>query len=214
MDAVSAPEGLTVADVLDLRAYERVREDYRRRVMARKRLRRVAVGPIMTFVFECVDTVRFQVQEMARVERILTDEGIQAELDVYNRLLPSPGELSATLFIELTSEGDLRRWLPRLVGVERSVAFEMGGGDRDEPVIVESAPESTHAEALTRETVTAAVHYLRFSFTESEIAAFAAGPVALAVRHPEYRARTELPRSTVDELLGDLQGRTEALDLE
>ena len=103
--------GLTVDDILDLRAYERVRDDYRRKVMERKRLRRIPLGPVVTLVFECADTVRFQVQEMARAERISTDEGIQGELDVYNRLLPAPGELSATLFIELTSEEELRRWL-------------------------------------------------------------------------------------------------------
>ncbi len=82
---------LTLDDVLDLRAYERVRDDYRARVIARKRHRRVALGPIMTLVFECVDTVRFQVQEMARVEKIISDEAIQVELDIYNRLLPGAG---------------------------------------------------------------------------------------------------------------------------
>jgi len=66
----------------------------------------------MTLVFESINTVRFQVQEMARAERILSDEGIQTELDVYNRLLPAPGELSATMFIELTSDEQLREWLP------------------------------------------------------------------------------------------------------
>ena len=83
-----------------------MREDYRARVIARKRNRRVALGPIMTLVFECVDTVRFQVQEMARVEKIISDEAIQVELDIYNRLLPGERELSATLFIELTSDDD------------------------------------------------------------------------------------------------------------
>src|ERR1700733_13950223 len=120
-------DDLTLADVLDLRAYERVRESYRAQVIARKRLRRVALGPIMTLVFECVDTVRFQVQEMARVEKILTDEGIQTELDIYNRLLPAAGELSATLFIELTSDGSMREWLPKLVGIERALGVEVAG---------------------------------------------------------------------------------------
>ena len=91
-----AADGLTLDDVLDLRAYERVREDYRARVIARKRERRVALGPVMTLVFECFDTVRFQVQEMARAEKIISDEAIQVELDIYNRLLPATGELSAT----------------------------------------------------------------------------------------------------------------------
>ena len=138
---------LTVDDILDLRAYERVRDDFRTRVMAKKRLRRIPLGPVVTLVFECADTVRFQVQEMARAERILTDEGIRGELDVYNRLLPSPGELSATLFIELTSEDQLRHWLPRLVGIERSVAFELSRppGSTAPPTVV-SVPEELHAK--------------------------------------------------------------------
>ena len=157
---------LTLADVLDLRAYERVREDYRARVIARKRNRRVALGPIMTLVFECFDTVRFQVQEMARAEKIISDEAIQTELDIYNRLLPGERELSATLFIELTSDGALREWLPRLVGIERRIGVAIG---RD---VVASAPEAEHAAALTREDVTPAVHYLRFRFSEAQVAAF------------------------------------------
>jgi hypothetical protein len=199
---------LTLEDILDARAYERARDDFRARVMARKRLRRVGLGGIMTIVFESVDTVRFQIQEMARVEKILTDEGIQAELDVYNRLLPAPGELSATLFIELTSDAELRHWLPRLVGIERTIAVELTDGSA-----VVSAPEASHAEALTRETVTPAVHYLRFGFSTAEVAAFAAGPVALVVEHPAYEARTELSAATQDELLADLEGRTEPLPI-
>ena len=119
-------EALTLADILDLRAYERVREEFRAAVIARKRLRRVALGPIMTLVFESVDTVRFQIQEMARVEKILSDEAIQVELDIYNRLLPQVGELSATLFIELTSDGSMREWLPKLVGIERALGVAIG----------------------------------------------------------------------------------------
>jgi len=217
--------GLTIDDILDLRAYERIRDDFRRQVIARKKLRRVAIGPIVTLVFECVDTVRFQIQEMARVEKILTDDGIQGELDVYNKLLPAPGELSATLFVELTSEEDLRHWLPRLVGIERSVVFELmadvggvpeavpGAGEAGSAIGVFSVPEPTHEAALTREAVTPAVHYVRFPFTDEEVARFAAGPAALAVRHPEYQARTLLAEGTRKELLADLHGRTEPLDV-
>lgn len=204
---------LSPADILDLRAYERVREDYRQRVIALKRRRRVPLGPIATLVFECVDTVRFQVQEMARAERIATDEGIQHELDVYNRLLPGPGELSATLFLELTSEADLRHWLPRLVGVERSVAVEVGTPEAGLPALVMSEPEAGHAESLTREAVTPAVHYLRFPFGDAARRRFATEPVALAVHHPEYEARTVLDDAVRAELLGDLEGRSEILPL-
>src|SRR5579884_1166174 len=105
---------LTLDDILDLRAYEREREAFRARVIELKKLRRVALGPLVSVVFENLDTVRFQIQEMARAERMLTDEAIQNELDAYNPLIPDPGELSATLFLELTSDAELREWLPKL----------------------------------------------------------------------------------------------------
>jgi len=203
-----AAGALTLADVLDLRAYERAREDYRARVIARKRNRRVGLGPIITLVFECLDTVRFQVQEMARVEKIISDEAIQVELDIYNRLLPGKRELSATLFIELTSDGALREWLPRLVGIERRVGVWIDGD------VVASVPEAHHAAALTRESVTPAVHYLRFGFTEAQVAAFGdAEEVALVSTHPAYEARTVLPPAARDELLGDLLGTTKPLPI-
>ena len=200
--------GLTLDDVLDLRAYERVREDYRARVIARKRNRRVSLGPIMTLVFECVDTVRFQVQEMARVEKIISDEAIQVELDIYNRLLPGERELSATLFIELTSDHDLREWLPRLVGIEHQIGISVDGD------AVASVPEAAHAAALTRDTMTPAVHYLRFGFTEAQVAAFRdAGQVAVVATHPAYEAQTVLPPPVRAELFGDLLGTTKPLPI-
>jgi len=199
---------LTLADVLDLRAYERVREDYRAKIIARKVDRRLALGPVMTLVFECFDTVRFQVQEMARAEKIISDEGIQVELDIYNRLLPGKGELSATLFIELTSDDALREWLPRLVGIERQLGFSIDGE------IVASVPEAAHAAALTRETVTPAVHYVRFGFTEAQVTAFAdAEEVALVATHPAYEARTRLSPAARRELLRDLRGTTKPLSI-
>ncbi len=199
---------LTLADVLDLREYERVREEYRARVIARKRLRRIALGPIITLVFESVDTVRFQIQEMARVEKILTDEAIQVELDIYNRLLPQVGELSATLFIELTSDALLREWLPKLVGIETALGMALGDD------MVPSAPEEAHAAALVRETITPAVHYIRFAFTPAQVAAFAdLEEVALVARHPAYSERTVLPDQVRQELLGDLRGTTKPLPI-
>jgi len=203
---------LTLDDILDLRHYERVRDDYRARVIARKRNRRVGLGPIMTLVFECADTVRFQIQEMARVEKILSDEAMQTELDIYNRLLPEPGELSATLFIELTSDAAMREWLPKLVGIEGAIAFAL-----DAPSLVTSVPEADHAAALVRDSVTPAVHYLRFGFTKAQIESFAtadlANPVALVSTHQAYEARTELPEAVRQELLGDLLGTTKPLPI-
>ena len=192
---------LGLDDIADLRAYERVRDEYRRRVIKLKALRRVALGPVISLVFENPETVRFQVQEMARAERITTDEGIRDELEVYNRLLPGGGELSATLFIELTSEAELRHWLPRLVGIERAVGIELASGE-----VVTSTPERDHAQALTREDVTAAVHYVRFALSSSRLDELSAHPAALVARHPDYQARTPLEQATRAELVGDLRG--------
>jgi hypothetical protein len=145
---------------------------------------------------------------MARVEKIITDEAIQTELDVYNRLLPSKGELSATLFIELTSEVALREWLPKLVGMEHRIGIAFLGH------VVTSVPEAHHAAALSRESVTPAVHYLRFPFTEPQVSAFReAADVALVSTHPAYEARTVLTPDVREELLGDLLGTTKALPI-
>ena len=111
---------LTVDDIVDMRAYERERDELRRHIIDLKKLRRIALGPIMTIVFENTLTMRWQVQEMARVERMLRDEQIAHEVETYNQLIPDAGELSATLMIELTSEPALREWLPRLVGIQRT----------------------------------------------------------------------------------------------
>jgi hypothetical protein len=194
---------LELEDIADLRAYERGRLEFRRQIIAVKRRRRVALGALVTVVFESRETVLFQVQEMARAERMASDAQIQRELDIYNTLVPSPGELSATLFVELTDEQALRTWLPRLVGVERCVEVRLG----TEPDIrvVRCLPEEAHDKALTRPEATSAVHYIRFAFDARDVEAFAVGPVTLRVVHPEYCAETLLSDQTRSELLADLR---------
>jgi hypothetical protein len=198
---------LTLGDIADQRAYEREREEFRREVIAVKKLRRVTVGPVVTLLFESRMTVRFQVQEMARAEKLTTDAQIQRELDVYNRLLPGAGELSATLFLEMTTEEELRTWLPRLVGIERSLVLEIGEGIGRH--LVRSEPEEVHESQLTRPESTSAVHYVRFRCTSDDMAAFAFGPVRLGVDHPEYpvgRSGVVLSEDTRNELANDLAG--------
>ena len=111
---------LTMDDISDLREYERTRDDFRRSIIELKKRRRVPLGDIVTLVFENVDTMRWQVQEMARVERMLRDEQIAHEVATYNELIPGDDELSATLFVELDSQEKLREWLPKLVGIHRA----------------------------------------------------------------------------------------------
>ncbi|HEY5109430.1 MAG TPA: DUF3501 family protein [Acidimicrobiales bacterium] len=198
---------LTLDDIADQRAYERERDEFRREVIAVKKLRRVTVGPVVTLTFESRMTMRFQVQEMARAEKLTTDAQIQHELDVYNRLLPARGELSATLFLELTTEEELRTWLPRLVGIERSVVLEIGEDAGRH--VVRCVPEEGHESQLTRQEVTSAVHYVRFPCTPAEAAGFASGPVRLVVDHPEYpdgRPGVTLSAAIRTELSRDLAG--------
>ena len=191
---------LTLDDIADLRQYERERDEFRARVIAMKKLRRVPVGPVVTLVFENRDTMRFQIQEMARAERMLTDEAIQTELDVYNALIPGAGELSATLFIELTSKEQMVEWLPKLVGIERSLELIIGSD------VVRCVVDEAHAAQLTREQITASVHYVRFELTPSQVSAFESEAVVLAVNHPNYAEGTHLSDETKRALLEDLRG--------
>ena len=189
---------LTLDDIADARAYERERTELRARVIDLKSRRRVSLGTVVTLMFENRDTMRYQIQEMARVERTFTDQGIQEELDVNNPLIPEPGQLCATLFIELTSDDQMREWLSKLVGIEHSVVFQLPDGDTVRCVV-----DPQHAAQLTREHVTAAVHYITFQFTPAQVAAFVDG-VVLAIDHPEYLESVELLPSTISELRADL----------
>ena len=201
----SSRRRLGLDDILDLRAYERERESIRERIIALKRVRRVSVGPLVTLVFENAETVRFQVQEMARAERMLTDDLIQAELDVYNPLIPEPGELSATLMIELTTPEALREWLPKLVGIERSVFIGVvPTEDGDGLERIAGQLDSAQEEVLTRQDTTAAVNYLHFSFSPDQIASFRDRKAYLLIDHPAYSYKTEFSPETKASLLEDL----------
>jgi hypothetical protein len=191
---------LTLDDITDLRAYERERAEFRRSVIALKRRRRVGLGDLVTLVFENAATIRFQIQEMARVEKLISDEAIETELRVYNPLVPEPGQLCATLFVELTSKEALVEWLPRLVGIERSVVLRLADG---EPI--RCRVDEDHEKQLTREEATASVHYVRWELTADQVERFAAGPVTLQVDHPDYTRAVELGPETHAQLLGDLR---------
>ncbi len=197
------PAPLSLADISDVRAYERERESFREYIIDLKGRRRVHVGTVLSFVFENRDTMRFQIQEMARVEKLSSDEQIQTELDVYNKLIPRHGRLCATLFIECTSDEQLREWLPKLVGIESAVELRIGEGA--DHIVVRSEPEEDHAAQLTRADITSAVHYLYFDMGATPADSLRRGPASLVVTHPAYREATALGNTTRDELAKDLQ---------
>ena len=185
-----------VEEIPELRAYNATRDDLRRSIMALKARRRVFLGTFVTVVFENTDTVRWQITEMMRAERIDTDAGIATEVEQYNDLIPGDAQLSCTMFIELTDDDSMREWLPKLVGIHEAIEFRLPNGD----VVRGYDP---HAERLTREEATAAVHFLKFDFTPEQIAAFRRGPVAIASVHPAYREETVLNLDQHDALCAD-----------
>ncbi len=189
-----------VAEIPELRAYNQSRDELRRSIIAMKARRRVHLGTLITLVFENTDTVRWQITEMMRVERIATDAAIEHEVNVYNALIPDDAQLSCTMFIELTHDEQLREWLPKLVGIHDSIDLVLSDGSR-----VRGFDPS--ADRLTREEVTSAVHYLKFSFAPEQCMAIRSGGITIdAVEsvHPAYRELAELGAVQQQELHNDL----------
>ena len=186
-------------DVLSYLEYETVRDEMRRRVIALKRARRVPVGRYLSFVFENRDTVLFQIQEMCRVERISEAARIQDEIDVYNALLPRPGELSATLMIEITDKDQIKPVLDRFMGIDagQRVWIQVG---REFAVTGEF--EAGHSD--DEKGKLAAVHFVRFAFPPAAVRAFREAEVSLVIDHPAERSRTRLSEETKAALLEDL----------
>lgn len=191
---------LTHDDVIPYADYERQRGEFRSRIIALKQRRRIAVGPLLTLVFENRDTLRFQIQEMIRVERIFDPAKVQDELDVYNALLPSHEELSATLLIEITDEGKIKHWLDQFMGL-----------DHGEKVAIVAGGERAFGEfegGHSHETKISAVHFIRFRPTAAMKTAFAdlRQPVMIVVNHRGYQAEAIVPGSLREEWLADLAG--------
>ena len=195
---------LTVDDIVDMRAYERERDDFRRRIIELKRTRRIALGPILTIVFENTETMRWQVQEMARAERMLRDEQIAHEVETYNQLIPDAGELSGTLFLELTSDAALREWLPRLVGIEFHIAFVLPDGS----VACRASPPTRTRSASPATTPPPPCTTCASRFTPEQVEAFDDRPGAAGRRPsrvpPGGRARRRAARGAALADLVDL----------
>ena len=117
---------VTLTDIVGNAAYEKMRDKLRQRIIELKRHRRVSVGDKVTLVFENRDTVIFQIQEMMRAEKISDLDKIREEIEVYNELIPAPGELSATLFLEIEDQTHLREDLLKFLGIDESVYFKVG----------------------------------------------------------------------------------------
>ena len=171
--------------LLSLEEYAKKRSDIRTDAMRLKKVRSVFVGPNMTLQFESEATIRYQIQEMLRIEKTFEEEGIQDELEAYNPLVPDGTNLKCTQMIEFPDEDERRVRLAELVGVEDRTYIQVQGQDRVYAIADEDMDRSTA-------TKTSSVHFMRFEFTASMIKAIKAGaPIAMGVDHPKYNFRAD-----------------------
>ncbi len=190
---------LEIADLYSLEEYARQREEFRARVMAHKRHRRLHLGPHLTLCFEDRLTMQYQVQEMLRAERIFEEAGIRDELAAYNPLVPDGSNWKATLLIEYPDPAERARALERLVDIEHRVWMQVEGQVPVTAIADEDLERSTESK-------TSAVHFLRFELTPAMVAALKEGAgLAAGVDHPAYAQRVDAVAEVVREsLVADL----------
>lgn len=182
-------------DILGFGAYEKVRQEFRQKIIDLKKTRRVSVGDKISLVFENRDTVIFQIQEMLRAERITDLDKIREEIAVYNQMLPGDSELSATLFIEIEDQTHLREDLLKFLGIDEVVYLKVGA---------HKIP-ARFEEGRSKEDKISAVQYVRFPFTSEERKAFLDGQRSeLSVDHANYKAAIALTPEVQTALAADL----------
>lgn len=173
---------LTRESLMTLEAYAKARPEFRKKVLAHKKHRSVHLGKHVTLLFEDELTVRYQVQEMLRIEKIFEEEGILHELDAYNPLIPDGRNFKATMLIEYEDADERKRELARLIGIEDKTWVQVEGS----PKVYAIADEDLERE---NEEKTSSVHFMRFELTEEMAAALKYGvALSVGVDHPNYSA--------------------------
>jgi hypothetical protein len=196
---MQAMPAITRESLLSLEAYARARAEFRARVLEHKKARTVHLGEHVTLLFEDELTVRYQIQEMLRIEKTFEEAGIDDELEVYNPLVPDGSNFKATMLIEYEDVDERKRALAALKGVEARAYVQVAGCPRVYAIADEDLPRENDEK-------TAAVHFLRFELTPEMIAALKHGAgLAIGVDHPEYAAQTPaVDEATRVALLADL----------
>ena len=190
---------ITRDSLMTLEAYSKYRKAHKGDVIAHRKLRSVPLGEHVTLQFESEMTIRYQIQEMLRIEKIFDEDGIQSEIDAYAALVPDGGNWKATMLIEYPDPHERKRELARLIGVEDRMFVEVEGHAR----IYAIADEDMDRE---NDEKTSAVHFVRFEFTPAMRAAMRAGAaVKLGCDHRNYPAHTMIPPDTLASLAGDLR---------
>jgi hypothetical protein len=173
---------ITRDSLMTLEAYAKARQEFRARVLAHKRARTVHLGEHMTLIFEDELTLRYQIQEMLRIEKAFEEDAIQDELDAYNPLVPDGSNFKATLLLEYEDVEERKRALALLKGVEDRVWVQVEGCAKVFAIADEDLPRENAQK-------TSAVHFLRFELAPEMVAALKYGVgLAIGVDHPAYRA--------------------------
>lgn len=190
---------LSREDLFTLEKYAEVRPEFRARVMAHKKNRRLPIGPSATLYFEDTLTMHYQIQEMLRAERIFEASGIQEELDAYNPLIPDGSNWKATFMLEYPDETERQTQLQKLMGIERQIWAQVADFARITPV----ADEDLERES---EDKTSSVHFLRFELTPEMVAAVRQGAaISMGIDHPAYSFAAEpIAQNVRDSLAKDL----------
>ncbi|MCS6995442.1 MAG: DUF3501 family protein [Casimicrobiaceae bacterium] len=190
---------LTRDDLMTLEAYHKWIKQNKAAMVEHRKRRSVQLGEHVRVQFEDATTIRYQIQEMLRIEKIFDEEGIQSELDAYNPLIPDGTNWKATMMIEYPDVNERRRALARLIGIEDRMFVEVEGHKR----VYAIADEDLDRE---NEEKTSSVHFLRFEFTPQMRAALLAGAGAtLGCDHPHYPMHVAIPPETLAELIKDLR---------
>jgi hypothetical protein len=185
--------------LLPLETYARERDAFRAKVLAHKKNRTVHLGGHVTLQFEDELTIRYQVQEMLRIERIFEEEGIRGELEAYNPLVPDGSNWKATMLIEYPDADERRRMLAKLKGVERATWVQVEGCER----VLAIADEDLERE---NEEKTSSVHFLRFELDAKMRERLHAGAaLSMGIDHAQYRAKLVVPDDVRASLMADLQ---------
>ena len=189
---------ITRESLMTLEAYSKFRKEHKAQVIAHRKLRSVGLGDHITLQFESETSIRYQIQEMLRVEKIFEEEGIEQEIEVYAPMVPDGSNWKATMMIEYPDENERRRELARLIGVEDRMFVEVEGHAR----VYAIADEDLDRE---NDEKTSAVHFVRFELTPAMCAAVKAGAnVKLGCDHTHYPAHMNISAETLASLAGDL----------
>ncbi len=189
---------LTRENLMSLEEYHAARPEFRKEIMAHKKNRQVAIGPNATLYFEDEKTMRYQVQEMLRIEKIFDAEGINEELEAYNPLIPDGANWKATFMLEFPDVEERKQRLAQLIGIEKKVWVRVGDADRVYPIANEDLERETEEK-------TSSVHFLRFELTPDMVAAAKSGaPIRMGIDHENYRYEVTVPENVRASLVEDL----------